>query len=107
MRVLLDGQERSRIDLACDYTLPATVLGHRHRRLGLGGGPIADGPHQLQIVAEDAAGNLTTVTRTVTIDAHGPTATLTRASGKTITVARVRRRLWRRGRHHRGPQPSR
>jgi hypothetical protein len=39
------------------------------------------------LVAVDSAGNASTVTHAVDIDAHGPSVMLSRASGKTITVA--------------------
>ena len=86
VRLLIDGQERSRVDLACDYTFTRPCADAPNRRLGLGSAPLADGERQLQLIATDASGNPTTVTRTVSIDAHGPETTLTRASGKTITV---------------------
>jgi hypothetical protein len=85
-RLLLDGQERNRDTLSCDYSFPTPCSNATNRRLGLGSAPLTDGQHQLQFVAEDAAGNTTTVTRTVALDAHGPEVTLSRASGKTITV---------------------
>jgi hypothetical protein len=86
VRLLVDGQERSRVDPACDYTFPRPCADTGGRRLGLGSAPIADGSRQVQVVAEDAAGNLASVTRAVMIDAHGPTATLARSSGRTISV---------------------
>jgi hypothetical protein len=85
VRLLVDGLEHNRVDLPCDYTFPRPCS-DTNTRIGLGSAPIADGSRQVQLVAEDAAGNLTTVSRTVTIDAHGPEATLTRASGRTISV---------------------
>jgi len=87
-RLVLDGTERSREDLACDYTRPLPCSNASNRRLGLGSTPITDGQHQLQLVVEDAAGNPTaTAARTVTLDSHGPDATLSRASRKTITIS--------------------
>ena len=86
VRLLIDGQERSRVDLHCDYTFTRPCADAPNRRLGLGSAPLADGERQLQLIATDASGNPTTVTRTVSNDAHGPETTLTRASGKTITV---------------------
>jgi hypothetical protein len=85
--LLLDGQERGRDELACDYTFPAPCANATGRRLTLGDAPLADGFHQVQILAEDAAGNPASITRTVTIDAHPPNVSLTRAGGKTITLA--------------------
>ena len=74
VRLLVDGQERSRVDLGCDYTLPRPCPDAAAAGIGLGGAPIADGTQQVQVVAEDAAGNATTVsTRTVTIDGTGRT----------------------------------
>ena len=86
VRLLMDGQERNRLDITCDYTFPRPCADAGSGRLGLGSAPIADGSRQVQIVAEDAAGNVSSVTRMVTIDAHGPEATLTRASERTISV---------------------
>jgi hypothetical protein len=87
-RLLLDGTVRSREDVTCDYTRPLPCANASNRRLGLGGDPIPDGQHELAVVVEDAAGNPTaTAGRTVAIDSRGPDATLTRASGRTITVS--------------------
>lgn len=86
VRLLVDGQERSRADLPCDFTSARPCADAANRTLGLGDAPIADGARQLQLVATDAAGNETTVTRTVSLDAHAPEAVLARASGRTISV---------------------
>ena len=40
----------------------------------------------MQLIAEDAAGNLTSVSQTVHIDAHGPEATLDASQRAVITV---------------------
>ena len=46
---------------------------------------LADGPHTVDIVATDPAGNTTTVTRTVTVDTAPPTITLTAPADRAVT----------------------
>jgi hypothetical protein len=85
VRLLVNGQEQNRVDLPCDYTRPRPCPDADARQLVLGTA-VSDGRQSVQVVAEDAAGNLSTLTRDVQIDGSSPGATLTRASGRTITV---------------------
>ena len=66
VRLLVDGQEHSRLDLTCDYTVPSAVPGRRqppHRPRAARRSPTARARSRL--VAEDAAGNVSSV------DSHG------------------------------------
>jgi hypothetical protein len=85
-RLAMDGQEMTRTDVPCDYTFPAPCPPSKSGTLGMGTTPIADGTHQLHLVVDDAAGNPSAMTRTVKVDSHGPTAVLSRASSRSITV---------------------
>jgi hypothetical protein len=85
--LLLDGQVRVIKEFTCDYTYPTPCSNVSGQSLSLGGAPLTDGAHQLQLVLTDAAGNTGTFTKPVLIDAHGPSAVVTRASRKAITVS--------------------
>jgi hypothetical protein len=84
-QLLVDGVEVARGDSSCDAT--KTIPCPNASAAPVSPGPIADGRHELRFVATDSAGNPTTVTKSVDVDGNGPTAVLSRASGKTITVS--------------------
>ncbi|MDA0164835.1 hypothetical protein OM076_31490 [Solirubrobacter ginsenosidimutans] len=84
-QLLVDGAPASRADSACDATRPVPCPNVATTPIGLG--PVGDGRHELKLVVDDSAGNATTVTKSIQLDGTAPTVTLTRASGKTITLA--------------------
>ena len=83
--LLVDGAEVAASATDCDATRPVPCANFPASPVALG--PVTDGRHEVKLVATDSAGNPTTVAQTVTVDGNGPAATVTRASGKTITVA--------------------
>ena len=83
-QILVDGEERQRKEPACDGARPVPCPNLDGTGADLGS--LADGRRTLTVVATDSAGNPTTVTRTVDIDGTGPSAVLTRASRRTISV---------------------
>ena len=83
--LLVDDVEVAASGTDCDPTRPVPCANFPASPVGFG--PVADGRHEFKLVATDSAGNPTTVVQTVNVDGTGPAATVTRASGKTITVA--------------------
>jgi hypothetical protein len=85
-RLFLDGVQRGVAAIRCDYsyTVPCPNITGRHLALS---GPVADGVHTLQVYAQDAAGNRTVQTRSVSIDGHEPSVALLSARRRAIAVA--------------------
>jgi hypothetical protein len=73
-----------RASFRCDYTRPAPCSNVRGGSLTLTG--LADGQQAITIAAEDAAGNVRTVERTVAVDGTAPAARLERSRGRQISV---------------------
>jgi hypothetical protein len=85
--VRLEMAGRTRRDTAsCDYHLPAPCPARRAFTLRVPEGA-PDGDHAARIVAEDASGNETVVTRRIAIDGTPPGAVLERARGRTIVLS--------------------
>jgi hypothetical protein len=70
---------------SCDYRREAPCTRRLQGPLVLGSAP-ADGGHQAQIIATDAAGNVTTATREVFIDGTPPRVDLRRPRNRKIIV---------------------
>jgi hypothetical protein len=85
--VRLDMAGRSRRDsVACDYHLTAPCAA---RGLGTLSAPAGtpDGAYSAHIVAEDAAGNPTSLLRTIRVDGTPPGAVIERTRGRTIVLS--------------------
>jgi len=86
VQLLVDGVERARSDQTCDFTRPAPCPAAPSGSFALAGLPVGDGNHDVAIVATDAAGNSSSQTAKVALDANPPAVTLSRAAGHTIRV---------------------
>jgi hypothetical protein len=84
-QLLVDGAEVTRLESSCDATKPVPCPNVAARAISPG--PLADGRHELKLVVSDSAGNTSTVTKPVNVDGNGPSAVVSRASGKTITIS--------------------
>ena len=84
-QLLVDGAPVTTASSMCDATRTVPCPNVATTPIALGN--VADGRHELKLVATDSAGNTTTVTRSVNVDGNGPSPVLTRASRKTITVS--------------------
>lgn len=73
-RLLVDDQVRVSESRACDYTLLIPCGNGSGGALTLDTRSLADGVHKLDAVAEDPAGNTTTITRSITVDNEAPAA---------------------------------
>jgi hypothetical protein len=91
VQLLVDGVERARADQTCDSTRPVPCPPSPAGRFSLAGLPVGDGTHDVAIVATDAAGNSSSKTAKVALDANPPAVTLSRAAGHTIRVRLVDR----------------
>jgi hypothetical protein len=83
-QILVDGQQRQRVESSCDATRPVPCPNVTGAAADLGS--LADGRHEISLIATDSAGNAVTTTRSVAVDGTPPSATLSRASGRTISV---------------------
>jgi hypothetical protein len=88
VRLLLDGGEVDRDQLTCDFTrrIPCPASTSGSLGLGAAAGTVTDGAHTLSVLAEDTAGNVQRVDRSVSIDAHAPAVGRVRVSGRTVAV---------------------
>ncbi|HWK25191.1 MAG TPA: hypothetical protein VNS09_01430 [Solirubrobacter sp.] len=73
-RLLVDDQVRVSELRACDYTLLIPCSNGSGGALTLDTRTLADGVHNLDAVAEDPAGNMTKVSRSITVDNEAPAA---------------------------------
>jgi hypothetical protein len=86
VQLLVDGVERGRADQRCDITRPIPCPPAPTGSFSLTGLPVGDGNHDVAVVATDAAGNSSSQTAKVALDANPPAVTLGRAAGHTIRV---------------------
>ncbi len=86
VQLVVDGVERARANESCDLTRPVPCPASPSGAFALAGLPVGDGNHDVAIVATDAAGNSSTQTAKVALDANPPAVTLSRAAGHTIRV---------------------
>ena len=86
VRFELDGARVRRDALNCDYRRAAPCPRSDTRSFSIEGIPLADGRHQVAVVAEDAAGNEKRADRSFSIDANGPQIAIGRLKGRTIAV---------------------
>ena len=73
-RLRVDGFERGAAARICDFTLVVPCTNEPGATIALDTRTISDGSHQLSVVAEDAALNATSVTRTIVVDNGAPAA---------------------------------
>ncbi len=85
----MDGFERGAAVRMCDFTLVVPCTNEPGATIALDTRTIADGSHQLSVVAEDAALNVSSMARTIVVDNGAPAApadvTLEGASGPRAT----------------------
>jgi hypothetical protein len=84
-QLLVDGVEVARADSSCDFTRPVPCP--NASTASISPGALADGKRELKLLAVDSAGNTSAVAKAVNVDGNGPTAVLSRASGKAITIS--------------------
>jgi hypothetical protein len=84
VRVLVDGVERAKQSPTCDYHLPAPCPPSVVQPFDLSG--VADGRHSIVTIAEDTAGNVTRIERTVDLDGTAPVVSRVPVSGRTISA---------------------
>ncbi len=82
LKVLVDGAERTSATFECDYRLAAPCAIPARTTFDLAG--VADGPHTIATIAEDAAGNVTKSAQTVNVDSTPPALDLLPLSGRTV-----------------------
>jgi hypothetical protein len=73
-RLLVDGQARASEGRICDYTLTVPCSSGPGAALSLDTRALADGQHTLVAAADDAAGNTTLTSRSITVDNTAPSA---------------------------------
>jgi hypothetical protein len=73
-RVRVDGFERGATMRMCDFTLVVPCTNEPGATIALDTRTVADGSHQLSVVAEDAALNMSSVSRTIVVDNGAPAA---------------------------------
>src|SRR4051812_20845126 len=73
-RLRVDGFERGAAVRVCDFTLVVPCTNEPGATIVLDTRAIADGAHQLGVVAEDAALNVTSMARTIVVDNGAPAA---------------------------------
>ena len=87
-RLRVDGFERGAAARICDFTLVLPCTNEPGTTIALDTRTVADGSHQLSVVAEDAALNVSSVARTIVVDNVAPAApagvTLEGASGPRV-----------------------
>jgi hypothetical protein len=73
-KLLIDGMSRSVASRGCDFTLVVPCSAEPGATLALDTHSVADGAHQLTAVADDAAGNAASTSRTLVVDNGAPAA---------------------------------
>src|SRR4051812_11930782 len=73
-RLLVDGQARTSEGRICDYTLTVPCSNGPGAALSLDTRTLADGQHTLVAATDDAAGNTTSASRSITVDNTAPSA---------------------------------
>jgi hypothetical protein len=79
------GKAVTRDDRSCDYRLTVPCANVKSAALAIPAGA-PDGRRSIRFIAEDTAGNPTTVTRTASIDGTAPLARLERPHGRVLRV---------------------
>ena len=73
-RLRVDGFERGAAVRACDFTVVVPCSNEPGATIAFDTRAVADGPHQLSVVAEDAALNVASLARTIVVDNGAPAA---------------------------------
>jgi hypothetical protein len=84
-QLFVDGAPVTTANSKCDAT--RTVPCPNVAATPIAAAGLSDGGHELKLVATDSAGNPATVIKTVNVDGNGPSAVVSRASGKAITLS--------------------